>query len=143
MQVVISPQSLLEMGIRVEKVDDLRLFKFTDDLQDKLEELIAKNQSATLTHTEQEELNSISELDSPSGEAAPTHLQLSQFAISCPKMSVSEFTKKYVRNRADYLCEYCHSPEKISASRFTIDHLQPRSLGGSDTEENLALACNR
>jgi 5-methylcytosine-specific restriction endonuclease McrA len=58
-------------------------------------------------------------------------------------MSVSEFTKKYVRNRADYLCEYCHSPEKISASRFTIDHLQPRSLGGSDTEENLALACNR
>ena len=43
-------------------------------------------------------------------------------------MSVSEFTKKYVRNRADYLCEYCHSPEKISASRFTIDHLQPRSL---------------
>jgi hypothetical protein len=65
MQVVISPQSLLETGIRVEKVDDLRLFKFTDDLQDKLEELIAKNQSATLTHTEQEELTSISELDSP------------------------------------------------------------------------------
>jgi 5-methylcytosine-specific restriction endonuclease McrA len=45
--------------------------------------------------------------------------------------------------RADYLCEYCHSPEKITASRFTIDHLQPRFLGGSDTEENLALACNR
>jgi HNH endonuclease len=58
-------------------------------------------------------------------------------------MSVSEFTKKYVRNRADYLCEYCHSPEKISASRFTIDHLQPRSLDGSDEEDNLALACNR
>lgn len=58
-------------------------------------------------------------------------------------MSVSEFTKKYVRSRAAYLCEYCHSPEKISASRFTIDHLHPRSLGGSDTEENLALACNR
>jgi hypothetical protein len=63
MQVVISPQSLLETGIRVEKVDGLRLFKFTDDLQDKLEELIAKNQLATLTTTEQEELNSISELD--------------------------------------------------------------------------------
>jgi hypothetical protein len=37
MQVVISPQSLLETGIRVEKVDDLRLFKFTDNLQDKLQ----------------------------------------------------------------------------------------------------------
>ena len=35
-------------------------------------------------------------------------------------------------------CEYCHSPEKISTSRFTIDHLQSRSLGGDDTEENLA-----
>jgi hypothetical protein len=39
MQVVISPQSLLETGIGVEKVDDLRLFKFTDDLQDKLTEM--------------------------------------------------------------------------------------------------------
>jgi hypothetical protein len=63
MQVVISPQSLLETGIRVEKVDDLRLFKFTDDLQDKLDELLVKNQSALLTTTEQEELSSIIELD--------------------------------------------------------------------------------
>lgn len=63
MQVVISPQSLLETGIKVEKVDDLRLFKFTENLQDRLEELIAKNQLALLTTTEQEELNSISELD--------------------------------------------------------------------------------
>jgi hypothetical protein len=63
MQVVISPQSLLETGIRVEKIDDLRLFKFTDDLQEKLEELLVKNQTALLTTTEQEELDSISELD--------------------------------------------------------------------------------
>ncbi len=63
MQVTISPQSLLEQGIRVEKIDDLRLFKFTDTLQDKLEDLLAKNQTATLTTTEQEELDSISELD--------------------------------------------------------------------------------
>jgi hypothetical protein len=63
MQVVISPQSLLETGIRVEKIDDLRLFKFTDDLQGKLEELLVKNQTALLTTTEQEELDSISELD--------------------------------------------------------------------------------
>jgi hypothetical protein len=63
MQVTISPQSLLEQGIRVEKIDDLRLFKFTDTLQDKLEDLLAKNQTVTLTTTEQEELDSISELD--------------------------------------------------------------------------------
>lgn len=58
-------------------------------------------------------------------------------------MTISELVRQLVRKRAAYLCEYCHSPEKISASRFTIDHLQPRSLGGSDQPENLALSCSR
>lgn len=58
-------------------------------------------------------------------------------------MSVSELTRQLVRKRANYLCEYCHSPERISTSRFTIDHIQPRSLGGSDEPDNLALACSR
>lgn len=31
----------------------------------------------------------------------------------------------------------------MSADRFTIDHIQPQSLGGSDQFENLALACRR
>ena len=31
----------------------------------------------------------------------------------------------------------------VSASRFTIDHITPKSLGGSDELENLALACRR
>lgn len=43
-----------------------------------------------------------------------------------------------VRARADYLCEYCHSPEDASAALFEIDHLIPRSLGGSDELVNLA-----
>lgn len=58
-------------------------------------------------------------------------------------MTINELTRQFVRKRAGYLCEYCHSPEKISTSRFTIDHLQPRSLGGSDNPDNLALACSR
>ncbi|MBW4619204.1 MAG: HNH endonuclease [Cyanosarcina radialis HA8281-LM2] len=58
-------------------------------------------------------------------------------------MTINEITRQYVRNRANYLCEYCHSPEKISTSRFTIDHIQPRSLGGADDANNLALACSR
>jgi 5-methylcytosine-specific restriction endonuclease McrA len=51
--------------------------------------------------------------------------------------------KQAVRQRAKYLCEYCHSSERLSASRFTVDHLTPRSLGGSDDLNNLALACRR
>jgi hypothetical protein len=58
-------------------------------------------------------------------------------------MSVSELTRQLVQRRANYLCEYCHSPERISTSRITIDHIQPRSLEGSDEPDNLALACSR
>lgn len=62
-QVIISPQSLLETGIKVEKVDDLKLFKFTDALQCRLEDLLDKNKTASLTAEESAELNAIQELD--------------------------------------------------------------------------------
>ena len=58
-------------------------------------------------------------------------------------MAISNFLRQQIRKRAQSLCEYCHSPERISGSRFTIDHIRPRSLGGSDDFENLALACSR
>ncbi len=58
-------------------------------------------------------------------------------------MTVDDATKELVRERANYLCEYCHSPERISANRFTVDHLLPKSIGGSDDTNNLALACRR
>ncbi len=62
-QVVISPHSLLETGIKVEKVDSLRLFKFTDELQSNLEDLLEKNKTGLLTLEEEAELNAIGELD--------------------------------------------------------------------------------
>lgn len=62
-QVMISPQSLLETGIKVEKVDHLRLFKFTDELQSNLEDLLEKNKTGSLTLEEEAELNAIGELD--------------------------------------------------------------------------------
>ena len=58
-------------------------------------------------------------------------------------MSIDRQWREAVRKRANFCCEYCHSPERISATRFTIDHVQPRSLGGLDALENLALACRR
>ena len=56
---------------------------------------------------------------------------------------IDDATKEIVRRRANYLCEYCHSPERISTTRFTVDHLIPKSIGGSDELSNLALACRR
>ena len=56
---------------------------------------------------------------------------------------VSTETHRFVRQRAQSLCEYCHSPEYLSPDRFTLDHILPQSLGGSDDESNLALCCHR
>ncbi|MGF2036528.1 MAG: HNH endonuclease [Nostoc sp. CmiVER01] len=41
------------------------------------------------------------------------------------------------------MCKYSHSPEPISTTRFTVDPLIPKSIGGSDELNNLALACRR
>jgi 5-methylcytosine-specific restriction endonuclease McrA len=46
-----------------------------------------------------------------------------------------------VRRRARARCEYCHLPQEFSELRFHIEHIIPRQHGGSDDEENLALAC--
>ena len=62
-QVKISPPSILQKGIRVEKVDQLSLFKFTDEFQSRLEELLERNKKNLLTPEEKEELESINELD--------------------------------------------------------------------------------
>jgi len=58
-------------------------------------------------------------------------------------MAISATVRQQVRLRAKFLCEYCHSPEEVSAARFEIDHIQLRSRGGSDSLDNLALACQR
>ena len=46
-----------------------------------------------------------------------------------------------VRVRANYLCEYCHASEHWQFDRFPLDHIFPASRGGTDTLDNLALAC--
>lgn len=57
--------------------------------------------------------------------------------------SVPPAVQQAVRERAGGRCDYCHSPEWICAARFTLDHILPRSLGGTDELHNLALACRR
>ncbi|MBE9070902.1 HNH endonuclease [Leptolyngbya cf. ectocarpi LEGE 11479] len=58
-------------------------------------------------------------------------------------MSLSKSLLEQVRQRAQYCCEYCHYPEILSTAPLSIDHVQPRSLGGTDALDNLALACRR
>ncbi|BAY48573.1 HNH endonuclease [Scytonema sp. HK-05] len=58
-------------------------------------------------------------------------------------MTIPNSIQEFIRQRADFRCEYCHYPEFLSTSPLTIDHIMPKSLGGSDDADNLALACRR
>lgn len=49
--------------------------------------------------------------------------------------------REQVRNRANHLCEYCHTSERWQYVRFTLDHVVPLALGEGEGLENLALAC--
>jgi 5-methylcytosine-specific restriction endonuclease McrA len=46
-----------------------------------------------------------------------------------------------VEQRARGRCEYCQAPQEICAYTFHMDHIVPRSLGGTDSLANYALAC--
>lgn len=41
--------------------------------------------------------------------------------------------------RDNFRCQYCS--KKFGAADLTLDHIQPRSKGGSDESENLATSC--
>jgi hypothetical protein len=58
-------------------------------------------------------------------------------------MTINRAKRQLVRQRSNFLCEYCYSSESGSTALFTFDHLLPQSLGGNDEAENLALACTR
>lgn len=50
--------------------------------------------------------------------------------------------RRLVFSRAGGRCEYCRSPESLSASPFVVEHITPLALGGRTTMENLACACH-
>ena len=46
-----------------------------------------------------------------------------------------------VASRAGHHCEYCRAPEVVFNMQFEVEHIIPPSRGGSDVDDNLALAC--
>ena len=55
---------------------------------------------------------------------------------------VSEKLRRQVFARAKFRCEYCQSPEALSASPFVAEHIVPLACGGRTCAENLACACH-
>jgi hypothetical protein len=62
-QMMVQPSSFIDSGIQMKPVRDLHLFKFNNDLQDRLEFLNQKKRDLILTSEEESELNGILELD--------------------------------------------------------------------------------
>ena len=62
-QVMVQPSFWVESGIQIEKVRQAYLFKFTDELQSRLDDLSERKKSASLSTEEEAELAGILELD--------------------------------------------------------------------------------
>ena len=59
--------------------------------------------------------------------------------MSEPKLT--EQQKKEVARRAKQCCEYCQSQVRFSPDPFSVEHIIPRSRGGTDDLSNLAFSC--
>ena len=62
-QLMVQPSSLMSSGIRMSEFGDIYLFKFTDELQSRFEELLQKKKADALTPEEKAEYVGISELE--------------------------------------------------------------------------------
>lgn len=62
-QLMIQPSSFIDAGIQMQPAKGLYLFKFSEDLQERLETLNEKQRSSSLTSDEEVELSGILELD--------------------------------------------------------------------------------
>lgn len=54
-------------------------------------------------------------------------------------MNAVTFSRRNIFKRDRYTCQYCHA--QPGSDELTIDHVQPRSRGGTSTWENCVLAC--
>jgi hypothetical protein len=58
-----------------------------------------------------------------------------------PDQRVGAALRRAVQARARDLCEYCRCPAGFATQSFTVEHVNPRDLGGETVLENLAWAC--
>jgi hypothetical protein len=63
MTTLLKPSTLLPRGLQVQQINNLTLFKFTDELGDRLQTLLDKKKADTMTPEEALELEAIGELD--------------------------------------------------------------------------------
>lgn len=52
-------------------------------------------------------------------------------------------TREAVFQRARHRCEYCQTARRLIGMPLVVDHVLPRSLGGTDTFANTCASCYR
>ena len=60
---LIKPSTILPDGLCIQQAENLTLFKFTDELGERMQELLDKKKAETITPDEVIELETIGELD--------------------------------------------------------------------------------
>jgi hypothetical protein len=63
MDTLLKPSSFIPKGIQVEQINNLTLFKFTEELGDRLQDLLDRKKANLLSAEESIELETIGELD--------------------------------------------------------------------------------
>ena len=61
--ILIKPSTILPEGLCLQQVNNLTLFKFTEELGERMQELLDKKKADTITQDEIIELETIGELD--------------------------------------------------------------------------------
>tara|TARA_Y100001938_G_C8079288_1_gene428069 strand:- start:1238 stop:1738 length:501 start_codon:yes stop_codon:yes gene_type:complete len=69
----------------------------------------------------------------------PAVIRLINFIFKLPWGVKLTRTNLFIRDQG--ACQYCY--KKLNKSRFTIDHVIPRSKGGKTSWENLVCSCSR
>lgn len=54
---------------------------------------------------------------------------------------IPDALRRYIANRAEARCEYCHLRQEHTFFAHEIDHIYAEKHGGETVEENLCLAC--
>lgn len=54
---------------------------------------------------------------------------------------MAKYRRRFVRERADDRCEYCHLPQSGSTLPHTVDHIRARKHRGPTIMENTCWAC--
>jgi HNH endonuclease len=58
-----------------------------------------------------------------------------------PESRLTQEQKTVIKQRAGGCCEYCLSQMAFCPDPFSIEHIIPRSKGGTNDLDNLAMAC--